>query len=55
MQQLIYDSLDGMRTTWTISATDLYTLDRDTCLLECAVAGSWTIGIGEQAQGEICC
>ena len=31
------------------------TLDREVSCLECVAAGSWSIGIREQSQGEVCC
>ena len=55
VQQLICGSLNKMRITQTILATDLHTLDRDANLLEYAAAGSCSIGIGEQSQGKACC
>ena len=39
----------------TILATAIHTLDRDTGHLEGTVAGSWSLGIAEQSQGEGCC
>lgn len=43
MRQLICDSLNRVRATQTIHAKALYTLDSDTCLLVCKVAGSWSV------------
>ena len=53
MQQLICDSLKGMRTTQSLPQP--YLPGQDSSPLECAVTWSWTVGIGEQSQGEICC
>ena len=39
----------------TVLATAIHTLDRDPSLMEGAVAGSWSLGIVEQSQGEGCC
>ena len=39
----------------TVLATAIHTLDRDTSPLEGAAAGSWSLGIVEQSQGEGCC
>ena len=39
----------------TVLATAIHTLDRDKGPLEGAVAGSWSLGIVEQSQGEGCC
>ena len=39
----------------TVLATAIHTLDRDEGPLEGAVAGSWSLGIVEQSQGEGCC
>ena len=36
-------------------ATVIHTSDRDEGLLEGTVAGSWSLGIVEQSQGEGCC
>ena len=36
----------------TVLATGMHTLDRDAGLLEGAVAGSWSLGIVEQSQGQ---
>ena len=54
MQQLICGSRNGMRTTQTIFAAALHTQDRDTSPLEHAMAGSWSIRIGEKSQGKVC-
>ena len=55
VQQLICDSLNGMRTTQTNFATALCTLDRDASPLECAVAGNWSVEFGQQSQCKVCC
>ena len=39
----------------TVLATAIHTPDRDVDFLECAVAGSWSLGIVAQSQGEGCC
>ena len=39
----------------TVLATAIHTLDRETGPLEGAAAGSWSLGIVEQSQGEGCC
>ena len=39
----------------TVLATAIYTLDRNAGPLEGAAAGSWSLGIMEQSQGEGCC
>ena len=39
----------------TVLAAAIHTPNRDTGLLEGAVAGSWSLGIVEQSQGEGCC
>ena len=39
----------------TVLATAIHTPDRDTGPLEGAVAGSWSLGVVEQSQGEGCC
>ena len=39
----------------TVLASTIHTRNRDTGLLEGAVAGSWSLGIVEQSQGEGCC
>ena len=54
MQQLICDSLDGVRTTQMILATSICIPDRIANPLEHVVAGSWNVGIGEQSRGEVC-
>ena len=38
-----------------VHAAAIHTLDSDAGLLEGAVAGSWSLGIVEQSQGEGCC
>ena len=47
VQQLVYDSLNGVRTTQTILAKALSTLDRDASSLECKAAESCFIRIEE--------
>ena len=39
----------------TVLATAIHTLDRNAGPLEGAAAGSWSLGIVEQSQGEGCC
>ena len=39
----------------TVLAAAIHTLDRDIDTLEGAAAGSWSLGIVEQSQGEGCC
>ena len=39
----------------TVLATAIHIPDMDTGLLEGTAAGSWTLGIVEQFQGESCC
>ena len=39
----------------TVLAAAIHTLDRDPGPLEGAAAGSWSLGIVEQSQGEGCC
>ena len=39
----------------TVLASAIHTLDRDAGPLEGAVAGSWSLGIVGQSQGEGCC
>ena len=39
----------------TVLAAAIHTLDRDASPVEGTVAGSWSLGIVEQAQGEDCC
>ena len=39
----------------TVLAAAIYTLDRKAGPLEGAAAGSWSLGIMEQSQGEGCC
>ena len=55
MKQQIHDSLNGVRITQTVLATAIHTPHRDASPLESAAAGSWSIGIGEQYQGDVCC
>ena len=39
----------------TILATAIHTPDKDAGFLEGTVAKSWSLGIMEQSQGEVCC
>ena len=39
----------------TVLAAAIHTLDRDASPVEGTVAGSWSLGIVEQSQGEGCC
>ena len=39
----------------TVLATAMHNLERDTGPLEGAAAGSWSLGITKQSQGEGCC
>ena len=39
----------------TVLATAIHTPDRNTGPLEGAAAGSWSLGIVEQSQGQGCC
>ena len=39
----------------TVLAIAIHTPDRNAGLLEGAAAGSWSLGIEEQSQGEGCC
>ena len=55
MQQLIYHSLNGVRTTETILVATLDSLDRDPTPLEHMVAGNWGIWTENQSQGKDCC
>ena len=41
--------------TQTVLATAIHNPDRDAGSLEGTVAGSWSLGIVEQSQGEGCC
>ena len=52
VQQLTCDCLSGVRTTQTNLAT---ARARDTSTLEHSEAGSWSIGIGEQARSKVSC
>ena len=54
VKPLICDSINGMRIIQTVLAIAIQTPDRDTGPLEGAAAGSWSIGIVEQSQGEGC-
>ena len=49
---MICDSLNRVRTTQTICAKVLHTLDSDMCPLVCKVAGSWSMETGEQFWGK---
>ena len=53
VKQLICGSLSGMRIRQSSAA--IHTLDRDAGPLEGTRAGSWSLGIVEQSQGERCC
>ena len=55
VKQLMCDNLNGMKITQIILTGAICTLDRDTDPLEGTVAGSWSIGIVELSQGEVCC
>ena len=55
VKQQIHDRLNGLRTTQTILGPAIHTPDRDASPLESAAAGSWSIGTGEQYQGDVCC
>ena len=55
MQQLICDSLNGVRTPQMTLAASICIPDRNASPLERMVAGSWNVGIGEQSQDEVCC
>ena len=55
VKQLICDSLNRMRTTQTILAAVICTLDKDMGPLKDTAAGSWSAGIVEQSQGTVCC
>ena len=44
-----------MRITQTILVTAIGTPDRDACFPEGIATGSWSVGIVEQSQGEVCC
>ena len=48
------DRMSGVRTTRTIHAMALPTMDRDMSPPAC-VAGSWSMGIGEKSHGEDGC
>ena len=52
VKPLICSKLKGMRIRQSLLQ---YTQDRDAGPLEGAVAGSWSLWIGEQSQGEGCC
>ena len=49
VEQLIYGSLKGGRTTQTICTTVQSNLNRDTDPPGSMVAGSWSTGLGEQS------
>ena len=51
---LICDSVNGTRIIQAILAIAIQTPDKDSGPLEGAAAGSWSIGIVEQSQGEGC-
>ena len=54
VKELICGSLNEMRIRQSLP--QLYiTLERDTGPLECAVAGSWSLGNVERFQSEECC
>ena len=53
VKQLICGSLNRMSATVPTAA--IHTQDRDAGPLEGAEAGSWSLGIVEQSQGEGCC
>ena len=61
MKQLICERLNGMTITQTIlfefdpwvGKIPIRTPERDASPLESAAAGSWSIEIGEQSQGEV--
>jgi len=55
VEQLLCDSLNGIRITQTILATAICTSDRDVGPLEGTVTGSLSVGIVEQSQNKICC
>ena len=52
VKQLIRGSLSGMRIT--VLAAAIHTQDRDAGPREGTAAGSWSLGILEQSQGEGC-
>lgn len=54
VQQLIWDSLNGVTTHTNNPSHSPNTPDRDISTLECVMAGSWNIEVGEQSQGEVC-
>ena len=53
VKQLIYGSLNGMRIR--VLAAAIHTPDKNAGSLEGAAAGSWSLGIVDQPQGEGCC
>ena len=55
VKQLMCDNLNGMKITQIILAAAICTLDRDMGPLEGTAVGSWSIGMVEQFQGEVCC
>ena len=55
VKQVSCNNPNGMRITQTILATTRHTMDRDTGPLEGTVAGSWSVGIVEESQDEVCC
>ena len=54
VKQLICDSLNGMKITQTIFAAAIHIQYRNTSPLDGTVAGSWSIGIVGESQGEFC-
>ena len=55
MKQPIVGRWDRVRNTQTVCTAALCALDWDVCSQVCKGAGSWSVGIGEQAWGENCC
>ena len=54
VKQLICDSLNGMKITQTIFAAAIHIPYKNTGPLDGTVAGSWSIGIVGESQGEFC-
>ena len=54
MKQQICGRWDGARNTQMVHTTALHAPDWDVCSQVCKWAGSWCVGIGEQAQSENC-
>ena len=54
VKQVSCNNPNGMRITQTILATTRHIMDRDMGPLEGTVAGSWSVGIVEQSQDEVC-